>query len=474
MEGIIKFLTSNEGIELIKVIGISTIITTIFTFISNSKKNNLDYITKERSDWRKEMREIAVKVGKIEVGSQNQFPLVRDVMHELKVRINGYGKAYITPMGMSEIKKEASYYLEDGHIWEVIEKLENYDLESPPENDPNDLQHIQIAADTVEFNKNKKLLVNYLSALLKFDWERSKQEIGWEFSKLIKPLLNSVGVFFIFWKIWTKLSEIALRNEEIGHNRWWIVEDALWNEMLGRNVWWVLIGLVLIGCNLIILRIDGGKWYPNTILNIMVSENKNSTNLPVMLLLSFELIPFIYPLLWIVSKWLLENNYISYNAYMYVPVVVACVLLFSCLFIYRKIILKDPIVRWLIVSILIFCIWNVALNFLEVQEMLLLIILPFLFVIPASLLGGTVYMEKYYRYLDYIYTCKEISKRYEENTATDQEVQRTRIRCRLCTKLCSWLCNCTNEESSAPQATEDGEITSVSVQESGASQQQDA
>lgn len=64
----------------------------------------------------------------------------------MKVRINAEGF----------INRKS--YLEDGHIWEVIDDLEDNNKEN-------------------NFENNKKKLILYLSALLKYDWERNKYEV---------------------------------------------------------------------------------------------------------------------------------------------------------------------------------------------------------------------------------------------------------------------------------------------------------
>ena len=65
----------------------------------------------------------------------------------------------------------------DSHIWEIISRLEK----------PNNKK---------EYNYDKNLMVELLSLLLKFDWERSKQEIKGNKASIKKNILFSVLIFF--------------------------------------------------------------------------------------------------------------------------------------------------------------------------------------------------------------------------------------------------------------------------------------
>lgn len=51
-------LTIEQIVSIISAVGISTIISAIIAFVQNNKKNNLDFVTKERSEWRKKLKEI--------------------------------------------------------------------------------------------------------------------------------------------------------------------------------------------------------------------------------------------------------------------------------------------------------------------------------------------------------------------------------------------------------------------------------
>jgi len=130
--------------------GIETILTStviaglvgaVITYMNNRKNHNLQYITGERKEWREEIRNISEEIVASEI-INIKHPLTR-----LKVRINAYGR------------HSNRWWGEDSHIWEVIYRLEKPD-------------------NQIEFERDKSLLIEFLSLLLKQDWERSKREVA--------------------------------------------------------------------------------------------------------------------------------------------------------------------------------------------------------------------------------------------------------------------------------------------------------
>lgn len=128
----------------LQVLLTSTVVAAVISMLTNvynsKRTGNLKYITEERQKWREEIRQIAE-----DIIPCSQFS-IKKYLIRLKVRINAEG-----------LYNEKSY-LEDSHIWKVIDDLE-------------DNKCID------NFENNKKKLVLYLSALLKYDWERNKQEV---------------------------------------------------------------------------------------------------------------------------------------------------------------------------------------------------------------------------------------------------------------------------------------------------------
>lgn len=156
----------DQFISIVSAVGIGTIVSAVFAFVQANKRNNLDFITKERSEWRKNIKEILV-----DLNSKFKYKREQAVIR-LKAQINPYG--YHT-----KIKYNSDYYMNDGHIWDLLESF-NYS------------------------NQECEKLSRYLELLLKYDWERSKNEVKisnnyiWKFVKIGLIILN---VIMTIWAI---------------------------------------------------------------------------------------------------------------------------------------------------------------------------------------------------------------------------------------------------------------------------------
>lgn len=124
---------------------IATLINTIANMYNSKRTGNLKYITEERQKWREEIRKIAED---IMTCPRKQ---IKKHLTRLKVRINANGKIAL-------LNNDVSFF-EDSHIWQLIDKLENSNLSNS------------------NYKKEINNLVNALSLLLKFDWERQKEEV---------------------------------------------------------------------------------------------------------------------------------------------------------------------------------------------------------------------------------------------------------------------------------------------------------
>lgn len=134
---------------------IAAVITAIFSFIINQKNGKLEYITAERKAWRESMRSI------VEEMQGASYKKTLKCIAKLKVRINAYGNNY------------SQNYMDDTHIWKLIKKIEGLN-----------------SGDEVELIESQKRMTEYISLLLKYDWERSKKEVR---GNTVKSL--SVGFF---------------------------------------------------------------------------------------------------------------------------------------------------------------------------------------------------------------------------------------------------------------------------------------
>ena len=86
---------------------LSAIISGLISLYSANRSNGLEYITKERSDWREEIR-----ICSEQLRSASYQNTVK-ICDRLKTRINALGR------GLS------NRYSDDAHIWEIIEIIEN-------------------------------------------------------------------------------------------------------------------------------------------------------------------------------------------------------------------------------------------------------------------------------------------------------------------------------------------------------------
>lgn len=145
-------LSIEQLISIISAVGISAIIGTIFTFIQFNKKNSLDFVTTERAEWRRQLKQILIDL------TDDEKRTV--AITKLKSQINPYGKNM-------DIKCSKPYYMKDGHIWDILDKHE------------------------IDYDR----LSLYIELLLKYDWERSKNEVSFQPTKMINQVLNLLLFF---------------------------------------------------------------------------------------------------------------------------------------------------------------------------------------------------------------------------------------------------------------------------------------
>ena len=145
-------------ITLLSGAGIGAILSAILVFINNSKKNKLDFVTKERSEWRREIKSIIVDL----LSENNRYSAI----NRLETQLNPYGRNI----------KENNYefYMSDGHIWKLVDKFDYS-------------------------TKNVKKITRYLELLLKYDWERSKREIYNNYEDAFFMLINFLLFLFTIY-----------------------------------------------------------------------------------------------------------------------------------------------------------------------------------------------------------------------------------------------------------------------------------
>ena len=150
---------------------VSAIIGGIVTLVRSRSVRRFKYVTRERQNWRKNIRSIAKEISKANNGT------IVPIIAKLKVRLNPYGKY--------EAPNRDDYYEHDGHIWALLDEIESSSGDG--------------------LAKKKHLLVEYLSLLLKQDWEKAKLEteknyagIGWILIIAAVAVWNSIPMHILY------------------------------------------------------------------------------------------------------------------------------------------------------------------------------------------------------------------------------------------------------------------------------------
>lgn len=149
---------------------ISGVLSLIGSIATNKIDNKLKYITEERKNWRSKIRNICLM---FDEGKDLNL-----ILTDIKTNINTYGYEKsineLTRNCKDNEKAESDFFMTDGHIWRIINKLE-----------------------TLKDNSAKEIYVNqlklYLCKLVKYDWDRSKQEVLGNRQTLYSWLLFAFG-----------------------------------------------------------------------------------------------------------------------------------------------------------------------------------------------------------------------------------------------------------------------------------------
>lgn len=198
---------SEEEIKLLSIfVGptiVATIISGIFSIFLSRKTAGNEYITQERANWRKSIREICEKINP----DINKLEELKNALKLLKLYLNAYG----LPYGTSEkTLLKAGQILKDTHIWMLIISLErNIEQYESQLNNDKEVKNKKKSQNNPEnkrasfFDDTKKacsLLITYLSLLLKYDWERSKEEVRKNISVILGlaiMAINLLGMYII-------------------------------------------------------------------------------------------------------------------------------------------------------------------------------------------------------------------------------------------------------------------------------------
>ena len=181
-----------QVVALLSGAGIGAILSAILVFLSNNKKNQLDYIVKERTEWRKKLEGI---IENLQVPSERKGALKR-----LRALINPYGYNL-------DIKNTKDYFMKDGHIWDSLAKGKYKDI------------------------------IYFLSLLLKHDWERRKQEAKFQYLNALSWIVQIFFCVFNFYLIYLVVSNLVVSNlvvsNLVGSNL--VVSNLVVSNLVGSN-----------------------------------------------------------------------------------------------------------------------------------------------------------------------------------------------------------------------------------------------
>lgn len=163
-------------IPIITSILSSGVIVGIFQFIQWNKNKKLENITAERKAWRDDLRKIVEDLYNSNDNNEINFAITK-----LKVRINPKGM-FMRNSNEFNLDDKLDYFEHDAYLWETIELIEN----------------------TPDYKMKKTLvsnLIELISILIKYDWDRAKSEIS--FSSVSKAkiwyyLLLSIQIIGVF------------------------------------------------------------------------------------------------------------------------------------------------------------------------------------------------------------------------------------------------------------------------------------
>lgn len=152
---------------------IAAVVAAFIEIFKTNNSNKASFVIKQREDWREKIREISEEINTSNM-TNIHIPLTK-----LQMRINPYGKKMIdTNDTASNNSKE--FFLNDGHIHSVMQKIEK-------------------TKEKQKFEQEKQKLIDFLSCLVKFDWERAKTESTINGFFLSAIVIEAISTFLLFF-----------------------------------------------------------------------------------------------------------------------------------------------------------------------------------------------------------------------------------------------------------------------------------
>lgn len=205
----------------LEIILSSAVVVAVVNMIMQNKNNKLQYITNERSNWRKELKEISAKIQQAQSLEQMKNSLL-----ELKNRINSYGQHF----GEYPLVVKMDF-LKDEHIWKIVNDIEN---------------------EEGDFEKKKEKLLECIGLLLKFDWERAKSEVKPRRGITVSLILALIGGILEILT-WMDKQKISFGDIDYGQVFSWLI--------------WIMSGFFLLLLPYISENISAykrGNWFRDT------------------------------------------------------------------------------------------------------------------------------------------------------------------------------------------------------------------
>lgn len=163
-------------IQLLSSTVVAAVIAGGFATAKEKYKNRMTYIIAERKGWRDKLRELEKSITEIEfsfvnsdIEKKEKLSLIKSYIAEFETRLNIFGKIL-------------SYnVLYDSHFWSIIDDIYSYESYD-------------------ELIKSQKLMIlrRYVSALLKRDWENSKNDIIGSYGNITLKILDiMIGLYML-------------------------------------------------------------------------------------------------------------------------------------------------------------------------------------------------------------------------------------------------------------------------------------
>lgn len=209
-------------ISLLTTVLTSSVIVGIIEFIRWKKDVNIANITNERKIWRKEIRKIAEEINQID-----DISLLSASISALKLRINtrGIKQMSIDLKDLTELFKKEEYFCNDTYIWKLI----------------NDYEQNKINNENISCYK--KTLINCISVLLKYDWDRSKNEIRVSATEILNKTMYIVFILLFVLILITHPGLLKLFEGGINISQYNV--DAFFYTIVSQGVIFIILPFLI-------------------------------------------------------------------------------------------------------------------------------------------------------------------------------------------------------------------------------------